>query len=76
MTLIIGPVLTMTVFSALVAYTASKGYRMVQTSSVVPLLSVVVCHPTILTREIILRSIYYVGWTTPSLSVSLPIHRF
>ncbi|KAG1891498.1 Bestrophin, RFP-TM, chloride channel-domain-containing protein [Suillus subluteus] len=39
---IIGPVLTVTVFAALVAYAWSKGKRVVLTNSVVPLLSVVV----------------------------------
>lgn len=41
-TRIIGPVLTITMFSALVVYASSKGYRMVKTSGIVPLLSVVV----------------------------------
>ncbi|KAG1903908.1 Bestrophin, RFP-TM, chloride channel-domain-containing protein [Suillus fuscotomentosus] len=39
---IIGPVLTVTIFAALVAYAWSKGKRVVLTNSVVPLLSVVV----------------------------------
>ncbi|KAL4074488.1 Bestrophin, RFP-TM, chloride channel-domain-containing protein [Scleroderma yunnanense] len=42
---IIGPVLTVTIFSALVAYAWSHGTRMLLTNSVVPLLSVVVCTP-------------------------------
>ncbi|KAG1756294.1 UPF0187-domain-containing protein [Suillus paluster] len=39
---IIGPVLTVTIFAALVAYAWSKGKRVALTNSVVPLLSVVV----------------------------------
>ncbi|EKM82955.1 hypothetical protein AGABI1DRAFT_104757 [Agaricus bisporus var. burnettii JB137-S8] len=39
---IIGPVLTVTIFSALVCYAATKGYKFVLTSSIFPLLSVVV----------------------------------
>ncbi|OJA10404.1 hypothetical protein AZE42_03537 [Rhizopogon vesiculosus] len=39
---IIGPVLTVTIFAALVAYAWSKGKKVVLTNSVVPLLSVVV----------------------------------
>ncbi|KAI6028345.1 Bestrophin, RFP-TM, chloride channel-domain-containing protein [Pisolithus orientalis] len=41
-TRIIGPVLTVTIFSGLVAYVWSKGERIALTNSVVPLLSVVV----------------------------------
>ncbi|KAH0584291.1 hypothetical protein H2248_009837 [Termitomyces sp. 'cryptogamus'] len=39
---IIGPVLTVTIFASFVAYTDQQGYRMLQTNSIVPLLSVVV----------------------------------
>jgi ion channel-forming bestrophin family protein len=39
---ILGPVLTVTFFSILVAYAATKGYKLVLISSIVPLLSVVV----------------------------------
>ncbi|KAF5386722.1 hypothetical protein D9615_001835 [Tricholomella constricta] len=39
---IVGPVLTITLFAALIAYAKECGYRMVQTNSIVPLLSVVV----------------------------------
>ncbi|KIK31277.1 hypothetical protein PISMIDRAFT_139495 [Pisolithus microcarpus 441] len=41
-TRIIGPVLTVTIFSALVAYFWSRGEKVVLTNSIVPLLSVVV----------------------------------
>ncbi|KAG6813614.1 hypothetical protein H0H92_009231 [Tricholoma furcatifolium] len=41
-TRILGPVLTITIFASLVAYAKQKGYPMVQTNSIVPLLSVVV----------------------------------
>ena len=39
---IIGPVLTITIFASLVAYAKQNGYGMLQTNSIVPLLSVVV----------------------------------
>ncbi|KAG6891041.1 hypothetical protein C0992_010703 [Termitomyces sp. T32_za158] len=39
---IIGPVLTVTIFASVVAYAKQKGYEMLQTNSIVPLLSVVV----------------------------------
>ncbi|KAF8969862.1 Bestrophin, RFP-TM, chloride channel-domain-containing protein [Flammula alnicola] len=39
---IIGPVLTVTLFSALVCYASTKGYKLVLINSIVPLLSVVV----------------------------------
>ncbi|KAF8906052.1 Bestrophin, RFP-TM, chloride channel-domain-containing protein [Gymnopilus junonius] len=39
---IIGPVLTVTIFSALVCYASQLGYRLVMMNSIVPLLSVVV----------------------------------
>ncbi|RDB24126.1 hypothetical protein Hypma_008782 [Hypsizygus marmoreus] len=39
---IVGPVLTVTLFAAAVAYAKETGYKMVQTNSIVPLLSVVV----------------------------------
>lgn len=42
---ITGPVLTVTIFSVLVAYAWSKGYHIGLTNSVVPLLSVVVSVP-------------------------------
>ncbi|KAG6919993.1 hypothetical protein DXG01_013342 [Tephrocybe rancida] len=38
---VIGPILTVTIFASLVAYAQTQGYRMVQTNSIVPLLSVV-----------------------------------
>lgn len=39
---IIGPVLTVTIFSSLVCYAATKGYKFLLTNSIFPLLSVVV----------------------------------
>jgi putative membrane protein len=39
---ILGPVLTVTLFSILVCYAATKGYKLVLMNSIVPLLSVVV----------------------------------
>ncbi|PFH52381.1 hypothetical protein AMATHDRAFT_2116 [Amanita thiersii Skay4041] len=39
---IIGPVLTVTLFAALVAYASSKGHRLMLSNSIVPMLSVVV----------------------------------
>ncbi|KAG6889718.1 hypothetical protein C0995_015016 [Termitomyces sp. Mi166 len=39
---IVGPVLTVTIFASLVAYAKQQGYPMLQTNSIVPLLSVVV----------------------------------
>jgi len=39
---IVGPVLTITLFAAGVAYAKDNGFEMFQTSSIVPLLSVVV----------------------------------
>lgn len=39
---IIGPVFTVTLFAAFIAYAKDAGYKMVQTNSIVPLLSVVV----------------------------------
>ncbi|KAF8352353.1 Bestrophin, RFP-TM, chloride channel-domain-containing protein [Amanita rubescens] len=39
---IVGPVLTITLYATLVAYTSSKGYHVVLSNSIVPMLSVVV----------------------------------
>lgn len=39
---IIGPVLTVTLFTVLVCYASTKGYKLVLINSIVPLLSVVV----------------------------------
>ncbi|KAL9714869.1 hypothetical protein Ac2012v2_001529 [Leucoagaricus gongylophorus] len=39
---IVGPVLTVTIFSSLVCYAATKGYKFILTNSIFPLLSIVV----------------------------------
>lgn len=39
---IVGPVLTVTLFSILVSYAATKGHKLFLINSIVPLLSVVV----------------------------------
>jgi hypothetical protein len=64
---IFGPVLTVTMFSALVAYASHRGHEIVLTNSVVPMISVVVRFKLSLRSNS--RTILGLGWPYPSIQV-------
>ena len=63
---IIGPVLTVTIFSAGVVYAHNKGITVTLANSVTPLLAVVVSHPIVEDIVYALQRVLALGWTYTS----------